>query len=136
MHRDSSVSTYSVVKRPRPAPLMVELATTSCCAFICGICKDVCLFVGRGRGVILGVLGFLDFLPGCCFVGVSPPPPLKRKTEGVEVVCAGSKYNIRSIICLKSSVRVAKRDGSSKVWVVGGGENASLSLSPTHRTSS
>ena len=127
MHRGSSVSTYRVVKRPRPAPLMVELATNSCCAFICGIWRDACLFVGRGKGVVSSVLGFLDFLPGCCFVGFSPPP-LKRRTEGVEVVCVGSRYNIRSIICLKSSVRVARRDGSSKVWVVGGGEKASLSL--------
>ena len=122
MHRDSSVSTYSVVKRPRPAPLMVELATTSCCAFICGICRDVCLFVGRGRGVVLGVLGFLDFLPGCCLLRFSPPPPLKRRTEEGEVVCVGSKYNIRSIVCLRSSARVASIDGTSNVEVMGDGE--------------
>ena len=88
----------------------------------------VCLFVGRGRGVVLGVLGFLDFLPGCCLLRFSPPPPLKRRTEEGEVVCVGSKYNMRSIVCLRSSARVASIDGSSNVEVLGDGEKASLSL--------
>jgi hypothetical protein len=44
---------------------------------------------------VFGALGFLDFLPGCCLLRVSPPPPLKRRTEGVVVVCVGSRYSIR-----------------------------------------
>ena len=40
----------------------------------------------------------------------------------------GSRCNIRSIVCLRSSARMARRDGSSKVGIIGYGEKANLSL--------